>query len=638
MMKPRVNPWRRRCAAALTVSLSLLGVAVSAAPGAQAVACVSPVKYSASSNTIYLLTARTFTLTDIMSLCAGAPLTKDGPGVWELSADLVLNNGATLSLRPTSAGGDVNTLRLRSLSDSAKTNVSVITARWGTIDVDGVHITSWDDAAGAPDINSDLPTGAPATSRARAYIRAQSYVDPTTGPHVSSMTINNSTVSDLGYFAAESYGLSWKSVGCVHDTGLATCAAAPVIGGAQNSIFTGNYMGSYVWGGNPMTFLDNTFDHNVMYGLDTHDVTKNLDVERNHFSNNGDHGFICSQACDNLTVTGNESDHNGMVPWTGPAGDAPGGQVHGIMLHRGITRATVSNNSVHDQPNGAGIAVFDTSNATISNNTIDKALYGIRLSVGSANNAVVNNRVTRSISYGLYSFKGTDLPTYTTSSGHPTGNVFTGNSVTLSGSDAIKLGETDGTRFSDQTYGGNPVHIDSSAGTTIKGGVSDGERVEATGTSAEPTTVTIADPAGSLVTAIADVNSTIHLTSSSAQLYTLAGTWFSTTITSTGSDMKLAFANTGSSGKTVAPAKVTALTSSGTAKAKASTTTSGVRQISLSPSSSTQRIAVTVAGLTASHTYKVKSSATGTASVTTNSAGILNFVDPGKATTYTVTP
>ena len=82
--------------------------------------------------------------------------------IWELRADLVLNNGATLQLHgsESSPAGDVDVLRLRSLATNAVTDVSAITAHWGTIDVDHVDITSWDDAASAPDTNHDVPAGA----------------------------------------------------------------------------------------------------------------------------------------------------------------------------------------------------------------------------------------------------------------------------------------------------------------------------------------------------------------------------------------------------------------------------------------------------------------------------------------------
>ncbi len=42
------------------------------------------------------------------------------------------------------------------------------------------------------------------------------------------------------------------------------------------------------------------------------------------------------------------------------------------MIHRGVTNTVISGNYVHDQPNGAGIAVFDSAGNTITNNTIDR--------------------------------------------------------------------------------------------------------------------------------------------------------------------------------------------------------------------------------------------------------------------------
>ncbi|MDT5026192.1 MAG: hypothetical protein QOE61_2618, partial [Micromonosporaceae bacterium] len=56
-----------RYAAALLVASGAL-VLGAAAPAA-AVACTSPVRYAASSNTIYLVTNQSFTLSDITSYC-----------------------------------------------------------------------------------------------------------------------------------------------------------------------------------------------------------------------------------------------------------------------------------------------------------------------------------------------------------------------------------------------------------------------------------------------------------------------------------------------------------------------------------------------------------------------------------------
>ena len=74
-------------------------------------------------------------------------------------------------------------------------------------------------------------------------------------------------------------------------------------------------MGTFLWGAQNMTVTGNTYFHNDMYGFDSHDVTRNIFIEHNHISFNGDHGLICSQACDHLTIEYNESDHNGLVPW-----------------------------------------------------------------------------------------------------------------------------------------------------------------------------------------------------------------------------------------------------------------------------------------------------------------------------------
>jgi hypothetical protein len=77
--------------------------------------------------------------------------------------------------------------------------------------------------------------------------------------------------------------------------------------------------------------------------------------------------------------------------------------------------------------------------------------------------------------------------------------------------DAIRLGETDRTRFSDTTYGGGTLRFDSSSGTVITSGVSKGERIVATGTAAEPTTVTVAKPVGATIITTAVAHSTIHV-------------------------------------------------------------------------------------------------------------------------------
>src|SRR4051794_17867718 len=138
--------WGRRGIASVGVPVVLVVALLPAAPAAAA-SCTTPIRYALSTNTIYV-TSGSFTPTQIVAACAAAPLTQTDPSThtWELRADLVLQNGASLVLHGTSAGGDVDRLRLRSAASGAATEVSSVTAQWGTIDVDDVDVTSWDDA------------------------------------------------------------------------------------------------------------------------------------------------------------------------------------------------------------------------------------------------------------------------------------------------------------------------------------------------------------------------------------------------------------------------------------------------------------------------------------------------------------
>jgi mannuronan 5-epimerase len=630
---------RRAWAIGLTGVLAAGVAAAVAQTPAEAAACTSPVKYASSSNTIYLLTAQPWTPSAIKAACPAAPLEQVDPAhrVWELRADLVLNNGATLLLHGSTARtpGDVDVLRLRSLAGNTPTEVSAITARWGTIDVDGVRVTSWDDTANAPDTNPTVPAGATGV-RGRAYIRAQSFLDAGT-PRLSRMTFTNSVVENLGWYAAESYGVSWKSVGCAHDN-TAICSSAPVTGGATGTIFQRNYMGTYVWGGHGMTFRDNTFDHNVMYGLDTHDVTTDLDVRGNHFTYNGDHGFICSQRCDSLTVLGNESAYNGQVPWAGPSpgGETVGGQVHGIMLHRGVTNTVVADNDVHDQLNGAGIAIFDTNGQTITNNTVTNNLYGIRISVGSAKNVFSGNTVLGSTKYGVYTYKGSDLPDNPAGgSGRPTGNVFTGNDVTGSKVAAVNLTDTDGTRFDRNTFGGGAIKVSQSVGTRIAGGVSAGQNVTAVGSSTAPSDVKLVDADLATTSTIADAYSKENITSTAGRIYLVSNAAYSQTATPAGSTVTLTTAKTGTTATVpVTPSNVTVLPSA--SSVKASTAGGTAPRISLAAATAGISVKIMITGLKPSAPYAVAGGSTSTTTATSSAQGVLTFSRTLPSTSTTI--
>jgi poly(beta-D-mannuronate) C5 epimerase len=163
---------------------------------ADAATCALPVRYSATSDTTYLTAPGPVdTLTEIKAAFPAAPLVQPSPGVWELNSDLVVQGGARLNL-----SGDVKELRLQSLPSGLTKDVSALIAQYGTIDITGVKVTSWNGTG--PDTDLTVPSGG---TRGRAFVRAVSFMEGST-PRESRMDIVNSDLGFLGYNAAESYG------------------------------------------------------------------------------------------------------------------------------------------------------------------------------------------------------------------------------------------------------------------------------------------------------------------------------------------------------------------------------------------------------------------------------------------------
>jgi len=251
--------------------------------------------------------------------------------------------------------------------------------------------------------------------------------------------------------------VAYKTRGCDAEH-LRVCNAVKVHGIQRNSRFHHNYIGTYTYDADRMVFTGNEYDHNVMYGLDPHDDSDHLSVTRNHFHDNGDHGLICSKRCDHLTIAHNESDHNGLTPHVAPGDEAADTQIHGIMLHRGCTDSVIEDNNVHDQPNGAGIAIFDSSRITIRDNTVTGNKFGLRYSNGAKDITTVGNTVRNSAQYAVFTFKGTGKSHNGMLVPHrPAHLTFTGNRFHASGSNIFMITDTDAVSFTHNTVTGK-VH------------------------------------------------------------------------------------------------------------------------------------------------------------------------------------
>jgi parallel beta-helix repeat protein len=256
------------------------------------------------------------------------------------------------------------------------------------------------------------------------------------------MNIVDSDLGFLGFNGAESYGVAYKARGC----GVATpdiCAKLDVLGKEINSQFHDNYMGTYTWGAQGMKFTENKYTHNYYYGLDPHDDSDFLTITGNEFSGNGNHGLICSERCDHLTITNNTSKDNGRA----------GVQVHGIMLHRGVTDSLIEGNTVTNN-RGGGIVVFDSVGNTIKGNTVTGNDYGLRFSVGTKDLTVTGNTVNDSKINAVYTYKGSDAAKYTGTSGRPTGITFTDNTFAGAGAELFKIQDSDKFTFTGGSIAG----------------------------------------------------------------------------------------------------------------------------------------------------------------------------------------
>lgn len=380
------------------------------------------VRFSASSNQLYVAGPAVCTLSEIKTMYPSAPLELVDPAkkIWHLRTNLVVERGASLVLHGTAIGGDVNELRLQSDNSSAAGSFVYLRADWGNVSISGTKITSWDAAARGPDVEY--------AAYGRAYIHVRSRLD-TDGvtAHESRMDIVNSDVSYLGYPADESYGLAWKVSGSA--PGLYD--KVNVLGNIKNSKVHHNYFGIYTYGAYGMAITGNEVHSNVQYGVDPHDDSDSLTIAHNNVHHNGGHGVICSQRCDHLTISNNESHHNAGV---------------GIMVHRNANDSLLENNALHDNGD-AGIAIFDSHRDTVRGNNSYNNLYGLRFSEGSSHNIIENNSLSNNTSHGILFYKGTGAPTV--NNGRPSRNRLTGNTINNNTGYAVQLREGDDNVFGD---------------------------------------------------------------------------------------------------------------------------------------------------------------------------------------------
>jgi parallel beta-helix repeat protein len=228
-----------------------------------------------------------------------------------------------------------------------------------------VAITTYDPATGLPDKNY---------ADERAFVRDKNGRMDAINVHFSYLgndllpTETRGTRTNPIQAEGGTYGVSWRISDDMLGQEIAT-------GWVEHSTFEYNHFGAFSFGASGMTWRNNLFTHNEIYGLDPHDDSNNALIEDNVFSYNGKHGFIVSKRCDYNIIRDNLS---------------IGNKLHGFMLHQDSDYNVIENNVAYG--NTDNYVIYASDYNTIRNNIgYDAKSSHIRINEGARNNYVQNN-------------------------------------------------------------------------------------------------------------------------------------------------------------------------------------------------------------------------------------------------------
>lgn len=296
-----------------------------------------------------------FDATKEVSFRAVAQRVNDPSWIAEVSAGIFQADTGIVQLAGTSmtiASPDMKELRLTNRQHV------FLGGRGANVRIDGVKITSWDPERGGPDLDP---------SDGRAYILYE---------RGSRLDINRSEITYLGSDRSGAYGTSWRTGGTT--------------GSAIDSTFVHNWFGVYTFEARDIVFRGNTFADNDLYGLDPHDYSFNLTVERNVVHGNGSHGLIFSRGVVNSVMRDNHVYDNGG---------------NGIVLDLGSDHNVIENNLVENNKKD-GIVLIGSGNSRISNNTVRGNRTGFRANDPGTRNIDVDHNVFEGNRTGVHIYKG----------------------------------------------------------------------------------------------------------------------------------------------------------------------------------------------------------------------------------------
>jgi len=206
------------------------------------------------------------------------------------------------------------------------------------------------------------------------------------------MNLSHVRVSGLGFGQGMASGIAW--VGTAYE---------PARGTVTHSTFSGNRYGAYTFHAIGMTWTDDVFEDNQVYGLAAQDFSSEFVIRDSLARRNGRHGFALSRGCQDNVLDGNVAEANlgdgfalDDAPLTGlgpkdPALVSTGNRLRdntarsnggsGIDVHGGSDTTLLANRSIG---NRLGVRYAATASGTVQDNQVHgNTLVGIRVEAGA---------------------------------------------------------------------------------------------------------------------------------------------------------------------------------------------------------------------------------------------------------------
>lgn len=288
------------------------------------------------------------------------------PGEWYVTANIYVRLGVQLWV----AAPEVQWLKLQSAPD----HFVSIRATDGQLFFEHVKVTSWDETLHTVDENwRDGRSFVVVSGLARldASQAEFAYLGYTAPPKVSGVP----------------YGVAWKLPDEAQERYLVT-------GYVQKSFFHHNYYGGYVFGGQGMVWENNRMEANIATGLALTGWSETSRIERNVFSDNGQHGLELSRGSERMVIRNNRFQ---------------GQQRYGLSMAGGVVRTVVVGNELLN--NAVGAVLAEVQWVVMMANDFRDNRRGIHM--GQAREVyLVNNHFTHNWQTGLTAWLPFTLPNF----------------------------------------------------------------------------------------------------------------------------------------------------------------------------------------------------------------------------------